>query len=201
ASVIAASNGLNKKDKVLSRYGLSENQIEEFDYDSKVNEHLNQFCQKKSIKNTTEEGCFLSAWEKLSFAERNLMVQKLEALGESDLAQRLSEKIVLFSDILELPESVIKNLLEKIDYAVLKLSLCEICGDSLSALDLEKIREKVYACMEHSKVEVFKEDLYFMGPVRKLDILEGRREVCRKLKELVDYDLWEKGKELSENKK
>lgn len=185
ASVIAASNGLNKKDKVLSRYGLSENQIEEFDYDSKVNEHLNQFCQKKIIENTTEEQCFMSAWKKLSFAERNLMVQKLETLGEEDLVQRLSEKVVMFSDVLELPESVIKNLLEKIDYAVLKLSLCEICGDSLSALDLEKIREKIYANMELSRVEIFKEDLYFMGPVRKLDIIEARRDVCRKLKELV----------------
>lgn len=185
ASVITASNGLSKKDKVLSRYELSENQIDEFDYDSKVNEQLNQFCQKKIIENTTEDECFLSAWEKLSFAERNLMVQKLEALGESDLAQRLYEKIVMFSDILELPDSVIKTLLKKIDYAVLRLSLCEICGDSLSTLDLEKIREKVYACMEHSKVEIFKEDLYFMGPVRKRDIMEARRDVCRLLENLV----------------
>lgn len=185
ASVIAASNGLNKKDKVLSRYGLSENQIEEFNYDAKVNEQLNQFCQKKIIKNTTEEGCFLSAWEKLSFAERNLMVQKLETLGEEDLVQRLYEKIVMFSDILKLPDSVIKNLLEKIDYAVLKLSLCEIRGDNLSALDLENIRGKIYACMEHSKVEVFKEDLYFMGPVRKRDILEARKKVCEIIKKSV----------------
>lgn len=185
ASVIAASNGLSKKDKVLSRYGLLENQIEDFDYDAKVNEQLNQFCQKKIIENTTEDECFLSAWEKLSFAERNLIVQKLEALGESNLAQRLSEKIVMFSDVLELPESVIKNLLEKIDYAVLKCSLCEICGDSLSVLDIEKIREKIYACMEAEKVEVFKEDLYFMGPVRKRDILEARKDVCRLLENLV----------------
>lgn len=185
ASVIAASNGLSKKDKVLSRYGLSENQIKDFDYDLKVNEQLNQFCQKKIIENTTEEENFMAAWEKLSFAERNLMVQKLEALGEEDLVQRLSEKVVMFSDVLELPESVIKTLLKKIDYAVLKLSLCEICGDSLSALDLEKIRKKIYANMEHSKVEVLKEDLYFMGPVRKRDILEARKDVCRLLENLV----------------
>ncbi len=185
ASVIAASNGISKKDKVLSRYGLIENQIEEFDYGSKVDEHLNQFCQKKIIENTTEEECFMSAWAKLSFAERNLMVQKLEALGESDLAQRLSEKIVMFSDILELSDRIIKTLLEKIDYAVLKRSLCEICGDSLSTLDLEKIKEKIYVCMEHSKVEVFKEDLYFIGPVRKRDILEARWEVSGILNKLV----------------
>lgn len=185
ASVIAASNGLNKKDKVLSRYGLSENQIEEFDYDAKVNEQLNQFCQKKIIENTTEDECFLSAWEKLSFTERNVMVQKLESLGEVDLAQRLYEKIVMFSDILELPDSVIKTLLKKIDYAVLKLSLCEICGDSLSLFNLEKIKEKIYVNIEPSRVEIFKEDLYFMGPVRKRDILEARRNVCSELKELV----------------
>lgn len=185
ASVIAASNGLSKKDKVLSRYGLIENQIEEFDYGSKVDEHLNQFCQKKIIENTTEEECFMSAWEKLSSAERNLMVQKLESLGEVDLAQRLYEKIVMFSDILELPDSVIKTLLKKIDYAVLKLSLCEIRGDNLSALDLEDIRGKIYACMEHSKVEVFKEDLYFMGPVRKRDIIEARKKVCEIIKKSV----------------
>lgn len=185
ASVIVASNGLSKKDKVLSRYGLSENQIEEFDYDSKVNEHLNQFCQKKIIKNTTEDEFFLSVWEKLSFAERNLMVKKLEFLGESDLAQRLSEKIVLFSDILELPESVIKTLLEKIDYAILTCSLCEIQGECFSVETQKKIREKIYACMETAKAEILKEDLYFIGPVRKRDILEARRDVCRKLKNLV----------------
>ena len=113
------------------------------------------------------------------------MVQKLETLGESDLAQRLYEKVVMFSDVLELPESVIKTLLKKIDYAVLKLSLCEICRDSLSSFNLKKIREKIYACMETAKAEILKEDLYFMGPVRKRDIMEARRDVCRKLKELV----------------
>lgn len=185
ASVIDASNGLSKKDKVLSRYGLSENQIDVFDYDSIVNEQLNQFCRKNIIKNTTEDKCFLSAWEKLSFAKRNLMVQKLETLGEEDLVQRLSEKVVMFSDVLELPESVIKTLLKKIDYAVLKLSLCEICRDSLSSFNLAKIRERIYVCMEAGKVEILKEDLYFMGPVRKRDILEARWEVCGKLYELV----------------
>lgn len=185
ASVIADSKGLSKKDKVLSRYGLSENQIEDFYYGSKVDEQLNQFCQKKIIENTTEEECFMSAWEKLGFAERNILVQKLETLGEADLAQRLSEKIVMFSDILKLPDSVIKNLLKKTDRAVLKRSLCIIHADSLFPFELEKIREKIYSNMEQSKVEVFKEDLYFMGPVRKRDILEARSEVCRLLENLV----------------
>lgn len=185
ASVIAASKDLSKKDKVLSRYGLSENQIVDFDYGSKVDEQLNQFCQKKIIENTTEEENFMSAWEKLGFAERNLLVQKLADLGEADLAQRLSEKIVMFSDILKLSDSVIKNLLRKIDRAVLNRSLCIIHADSLFPFELEKIREKIYSNMELSKVEVFKEDLYFMGPVRKRDILEARREVCRLLENLV----------------
>lgn len=185
ASVIASSENLSKKDKVLSRYGLSENQIEDSDYDAKVDEQLNQFCQKKIIENTTEEERFMSAWEKLGFTERNLLVKKLAALGEADLAQRLSEKVVMFSDILKLPDSVIKNFLKKIDCAVLKRSLCIIHGESLFPFELEKIREKIYSNMEHSKVEVFKEDLYFMGPVRKHDILEARREVCRLLENFV----------------
>ncbi|MCQ2242263.1 FliG C-terminal domain-containing protein [Treponema sp.] len=185
ASVIADSKDLSKKDKVLSRYGLSENQIEDFDYGSKVDEQLNQFCQKKIIENTTEEERFMSAWEKLGFVERNLLVKKLGSLGEADLAQRLSEKIVMFSDILKLPDSVIKNLLKKTDRAVLKRSLCSIHADSLFPFELEKIRGKIYSNMEHSKVEVLKEDLYFMGPVRKRDILEARREVCRLLENFV----------------
>ncbi|MCQ2249239.1 MAG: hypothetical protein MJZ50_09535 [Treponema sp.] len=185
ASVIVASNGLSKKDKVLSRYGLEDNQIEDFDYGSKVDEQLNQFCQRKIVENTTEEECFMSAWEKLGFAERNLLVQKLETLGEEDLALRLSEKVVMFSDILKLPDSVIKVLLEKIDYTVLKCALCIIHADSLFPFVLEKIKEKIYANMEHSKVEVFKEDLHFMGPVRKRDIIEARREVCRSISALI----------------
>lgn len=185
ASVIVASKGLSKKDKVLSRYGLEDNQIKDFDYGSKVDEQLNQFCQRKIVENTTEEECFMSAWEKLGFAERNLLVQKLETLGEEDLVARLSEKVVMFSDILKLPDSVIKNLLEKIDCTVLKCALCIIRADSLFPFVLEKIKEKIYANMEHSKVEVFKEDLHFMGPVRKRDIIEARREVCRSISELI----------------
>lgn len=185
ASVIADSKGLSKKDKVLSRYGLSENQIEEFDYDGKVNENLNQFCQKKILKNTTEEESFMTAWEKLSFENRNLMVKKLKAFGEISLAERLADKVVMFSDILKLSDSVIKKFLEKSENGILTLALKDICGDYFSVEAQDKIREKIYANLEQGKMELLKEDLYFMGPVRKVDILEARRNICGKLKGII----------------
>lgn len=185
ASLIEKSNGLNKKDKDLFKYGLLENQIEEYDYDSKVNEHVNQFCQEKIIEGTTEEENFMDAWEKLSFADRNLMVQKLKAHGEIGLAERLADKVVMFSDILKLPDSVVKKLLGKTDYGILTLALKEIRGDYFSVETQGKIREKFYSNLEQSKMKLLKEDLYFMGPVRKVDILEARRNICGKLKGII----------------
>ncbi len=185
ASVIAASSGLSKWDKNLSRYGLSEKQIESFDYESEINEHLNQFFRQKIIENTTEEENFMAAWERLSFSDRNLMAKKSEFLGETNLAKRLSEKVIMFSDILKLPDSVIKKLLEKADYNILKLSLADI-NENLFFIELqEKVREKIYANMEQLKMELLKEDLYFMGPVRKQDIIEARKKICASLKVLV----------------
>lgn len=185
ASVIVASNGLSKKDKVLSRYGLEDNQIEDFDYGSKVDEQLNQFCQRKIVENTTEEECFMSAWEKLGFENRNLMVKKLKAFGEISLAERLADKVVMFSDILKLSDSVIKKFLEKSENGILTLALKDICGDYFSVEAQDKIREKIYANLEQGKMELLKEDLYFMGPVRKVDILEARRNICGKLKGII----------------
>lgn len=185
ASLIEKSNGLNKKDKDLFKYGLLENQIEEFDYDSKVNEHVNQFCQEKIIEGTTEEENFMDAWEKLSFADRNLMVQKLKAHGEIGLAERLADKVVMFSDILKLPDSVVKKLLEKTDYGILTLALKEIRGDYFSVETQGKIREKFYSNLEQSKMKLLKEDLYFMGPAKKTDIFEARKILCEILKKLV----------------
>lgn len=185
ASLIEKSNGLSKKDKDLFKYGLLENQIEEFDYDSKVNEHVNQFCQEKIIEGTTEEENFMDAWEKLSFADRNLMVQKLKAHGEIGLAERLADKVVMFSDILKLPDSVVKKLLGKTDYGILTLALKEIRGDYFSVETQGKIRGKFYSNLEQSKMKLLKEDLYFMGPAKKTDIFEARKILCEILKKLV----------------
>ncbi len=50
----------------------------------------------------------------------------------------------------------------------------------------EKVKDKVLYNLSNRAAEMFKEDMEFMGPVRKSDVLEKQKKVIRILKKLCD---------------
>jgi flagellar motor switch protein FliG len=94
----------------------------------------------------------------------------LETIEESnaELASSIRNQMFVFEDFLEIPESGLRELLGQIDKKQLGIALK---GAS------EELRNHFFKCMSSRAVEMLKEDMEALGPMRSRDVQAGQQEV------------------------
>jgi flagellar motor switch protein FliG len=94
----------------------------------------------------------------------------LEAIEQSnaELASSIRNQMFVFEDFLEIPESGLRELLGQIDKKQLGIALK---GSS------EDLRNHFFKCMSSRAVEMLKEDMEALGPMRTRDVQAGQQEI------------------------
>jgi len=117
--------------------------------------------------------------EVLSNADRGTERHVLEGLEKvnPELAQEVRRFLFVFEDIMKLDDRSIQTVLRSVDSKDLALAMK---GAS------PELRQKIFSNMSQRAAEMLKEDMEFMGPVRRRDVEEAQQrvvEVVRKLEE------------------
>lgn len=94
---------------------------------------------------------------------------------DPDLALAIRNLMFTFEDLLGVPEAAIRELLAQVDKKTLALALKGAP---------EELKAHVYKCMSSRAVEMLKEDMDVLGPVRSRDVVKAQQEavaVARRL--------------------
>ncbi|MDR7435813.1 MAG: flagellar motor switch protein FliG [Armatimonadota bacterium] len=107
------------------------------------------------------------------------ILEALEAQNP-ELAQEVKKLMFVFEDLLNLDDRAIQQVLRAVDSKDLALAMK---GAS------PELRQKIFSNMSQRAAEMLKEDMEFMGPVRRRDVEEAQQRivnVVRKLEESGD---------------
>ena len=114
---------------------------------------------------------FLFGAQRLLFAEflfaSNEMLETIEQ-HNAELATAIRNQMFVFEDFLEIPETGLRELLGQIDKKQLATALK---GAS------EDLRNHFFKCMSSRAVEMLKEDMEALGPLRARDVQSGQQEI------------------------
>ena len=127
--------------------------------------------------------------EIISKAGRKTEKQILEILDEKDpeMAEEIRKKLFTFEDIIKVDDRSLQKVLRDIDNKDLAMALKGVSDD---------LREKFYKNMSSRAVEMLKEEMEYMGPVRLRDVEEAQQKivgVIRKLEEAGEIVLMGSG--------
>jgi len=107
--------------------------------------------------------------------ERNIM-EKLEE-EDPELAEEVKKRLFVFEDILGLDDRSLQRVLRDVDMKDVALALK---GAS------EALREKFFKNMSKRAVEMLKEDMEYMGPVRVRDVEEAQQKIVNVIRALEE---------------
>ncbi|ODM25680.1 flagellar motor switch protein FliG [Clostridium sp. Bc-iso-3] len=96
---------------------------------------------------------------------------------DTDLAEEIKKRMFVFEDILSLDNRSIQRFLREVDNNQLAIALK---GTN------EEVQSKIYANMSKRMVEMVKEDIEFMGPVRIKDVEEAQQKIVNIIRKLED---------------
>ncbi len=118
----------------------------------------------------SEAGGVESIVDILNKADRTTEKSILENLEEDDpeLAEEIKKRMLLFEDIVMLDDASIQIVLRNVDQAELGKAL-KGCEDS--------VQEKIFSNMSQRAGTMLKEDMEFMGPIRKKDVEEVQQRI------------------------
>jgi flagellar motor switch protein FliG len=91
------------------------------------------------------------------------------------LALSIRNQMFTFEDFAEVPEAGLRELLSHVDKKTLATSL-------KSASD--KLRDRIFGCMSSRAVEMMKEDMEALGPLRAKDIAQAQTEIIAAARKL-----------------
>jgi flagellar motor switch protein FliG len=97
----------------------------------------------------------------------NTLLETIEQ-HSAELASSIRNQMFVFEDFLEIPESGLRELLGQIDKKQLGIALK---GAS------EDLRNHFFKCMSSRAVEMLKEDMEALGPLRARDVQAGQQEI------------------------
>ena len=117
--------------------------------------------------------------EILNLADRATEKGILEALeGEDpDLVEQIRRLMFVFEDIMLVNDKGIQLVLKEIEHEELALALKTASED---------LREKVFRNMSDRAVQVIKEDMEYMGPVRVSDVERAQQKIVDVVRRLED---------------
>jgi flagellar motor switch protein FliG len=98
-------------------------------------------------------------------------------IEDTDLAEEIKKRMFVFEDILTLDNRSIQRFLREVDNNQLAMALK---GST------EEVQKLVFNNMSKRLVEMIKEDLEFMGPVRIKDVEEAQQKIVNVIRKLED---------------
>ncbi|MBZ4645855.1 MAG: flagellar motor switch protein FliG [Petroclostridium sp.] len=104
------------------------------------------------------------------------IIETLE-IEDTDLAEEIKKRMFVFDDIITLDSRSIQRFLREVDNNQLALALK---GSS------EEVQKIIFANMSKRLVEMIKEDMEFMGPVRLRDVEEAQQKIVNIIRKLED---------------
>jgi len=107
--------------------------------------------------------------------ERHIM-ETLD-IEDAELAEEIKKRMFVFEDILLLDNRSIQRFLREVENNVLAVALK---GTT------EEVAKAIYANMSKRLVEMIKEDIEFMGPVRLKDVEEAQQTIVNVIRRLED---------------
>jgi len=107
--------------------------------------------------------------------ERNIM-EKLEE-EDPELAEEVKKRLFVFEDILGLDDRSLQRVLRDVDMKDVALALK---GAS------EALREKFFKNLSKRAVEMLKEDMEYMGPVRVRDVEDAQQKIVNVIRALEE---------------
>ncbi len=114
--------------------------------------------------------------------ESSMGKELLESIESTDpsLALNIRNMMFVFDDILLLGDPEIREILQRVDKKSLTLALK---GTS------DEIREQFFKNMSNRAVELLKEDMEFMGPVRVKEVEQAQQEIIAIIRQLDEEGL------------
>lgn len=107
--------------------------------------------------------------------EKNIM-EELE-MKDAELSEEIRKRMFVFEDIVTLDSRSIQRFIREIDNSQWAIALK---GAS------EEVKEVIFANMSKRLVEMIKEDMEFMGPVRLKDIEEAQQNIVNVIRRLEE---------------
>ena len=117
--------------------------------------------------------------EMLNLADRSTEKGILEALetDDPDLVESIRRLMFVFEDILLVDDRGIQSVLKEIDNSDLALALRTAS---------EQLKEKIFKNMSERAVQLIKEDMEYMGPVRVSDVEAAQQKIVDVVRRLED---------------
>ena len=98
-------------------------------------------------------------------------------IEEPELADEIRKKMFVFEDILSLDDKSIQRVLREVENSDLAVALKG---------SVEQVQEAVFNNMSKRLVQMIKEDMEFMGPVRMKDVEEAQQKIVNIIRKLED---------------
>ncbi|MGL5238458.1 MAG: flagellar motor switch protein FliG, partial [Plesiomonas shigelloides] len=120
-----------------------------------------------------------AAAEIMNYLDTSIESPLMDSLREHDeeLAQQIHDLMFVFDNLMDVEDRGIQMLLREVPNDVLQRAL--------KGAD-EHLREKVYRNMSKRAVEMLREDLEAMGPVRVADVEAAQKEVLAIIRRMAD---------------
>jgi len=141
---------------------------------------------------------FNNTWKRLSIEERIKVIDKLKLSDYKDLVKKLEDRIVVFEDIPELPDSAVRKLLNKIFGKNYNFETDPISEElhilTCSLKDIEEnetiaVRNKLRGLLSAKEGYGLVEEIDFYGPATKNEILDARIKICNMIKDILLEEL------------
>ena len=103
----------------------------------------------------------------------------IESLSESnpELAEEVKNMMFVFEDIITLDDRAIQSILKEVDIKEL--------GLALKAVN-DEVRDKIFRNMSERAVNMLKEDMEFMGPVKMRSVEEAQQKIVSVIRRLEE---------------
>ncbi len=148
-----------------------------------VIKEIEKVLEKKLASFVTEEytaaGGVASVVDILNSVDRGTekyIMEKLE-VEDVELAEEIKKRMFVFEDILTLDKRSIQRFLREIENDQLAVALKGAA---------EEVQEVIFANMSKRLVEIIKEDMEFLGPVRLKDVEEAQQKIVNIIRKLED---------------
>lgn len=144
-----------------------------------VEEGLEQRLSGVVSKSLQKVGGVESVAEILNLADRSAEKHILESLEteDPDLVEQIRRLMFVFEDIILVNDKGIQAVLKEIDNDELSLSLKTAS---------EELRDKIFRNMSDRAVDLVKEDMEYMGPVRITDVEAAQQRIVDVVRRLED---------------
>lgn len=107
--------------------------------------------------------------------EKNI-IDTLEE-NEPELAEEIKRRLFVFEDIVLLGDREIQLVLKEVDMSELGLALKAVGED---------VKDKIFKNMSKRAVQILKEDMEYMGPVRMRDVEEAQQKIVNIIRRLEE---------------